>query len=252
MLRRILFLSILSFIYSAHAVVTTDSWRDAARKAGQSETTQIRSEALAELRKQKNLDQKLILALDTEDRYLALEAISALQLKKLVPDLLSKVEKDIDGFLTLTLSSLLDEANKDKVLSGYSGLLTSKKFKTISPATIVALLEPLGRIGVALPAKSVEQMFKHKYPEVRSSTLQYVRSMALAHKKREYNKVLDSGITSAEFQLRLQTISILQELLSLNIKSTYSLTKLRGICQKEKVKNARESCLQFLSKGGMK
>jgi hypothetical protein len=252
MLRRILLLFAFSTLFSIRAVAATDSWADAARRAGQSETAQVRNEALAELRKQKNLDQKLIAALDTEDRFLALEAISALQLKKLVPDMLSKVESDTDGFLTLTLSSLLDEQNKDKVLNGYTELITSKKTNKLSPATIVAILEPLGRIGIALPVKSVEQLSKHKFPEVRSSALLYVRSMALLHKKREFNKVLDSGLKASEYQLRLQTVSHLHDLSNAGAKTSYSLTQLRGICQKEKIKNVRESCLQFLSKGGMK
>src|SRR5688500_14939679 len=98
MLRRILFFTITNLL-SLHALAATPTWAEAARKAGQSETAQVRSEALAELRKEKNLDQKLIAALDTSDRYLALEAISALQMKKLVPELLDKVEKDKDGFL---------------------------------------------------------------------------------------------------------------------------------------------------------
>jgi hypothetical protein len=212
MLRRIVFSVIIASIIPTVGFTTPTSWIDVARKVGQSESEQVRSKALAELRKQKNLDQKLIAALDTEDRALALEAIANLELKTLVPELQKRVASDKDGFLTLTLSSLLDEKNKDGILKGYTELLKSKKYSKLSPAVVVAELEPLGRIGIELPIKFVGELFKHPYPEVRASTLLYIRAMALTHKKRQYNSFVSKQLKANDYHLRLQAAALAKEL----------------------------------------
>lgn len=224
------------------------NWIQRARKVGQSETPAARNAALAGLRKQKNLSSKLVKALDSKDRALALDAIGALPLKDLVPELQKRASSDPDGFLILTLSSLLDQQNKDSILSTYKEALDNES--EVSPAAIVAMLEPLGRLGEVLDKSILEKLAAHPYPEVRSAVLSYIRAHALLHNKRDHDNLVTKAIGAPEFQIRMQAISFAKEINSQSGKpAILPHSELEKHCLKERASRVREQCLVLIRKG---
>ena len=250
-LQRILVVFAICSLWCANSIAAkgpSSSWINAARRVGQSETAQAREQSLTALRSQKNLNQKLLKALDTSDRALALDAIAALSLKELVPELLERIVRDQDGFLTLNLSSLMDETNKAQILGGYTDLIGSAQYSELSAGAIVAMLEPLGRLGETLSRDEVLKLSRHSFPEVRSATLQYLRAMALAHNDRAHDMIARDFLKSGEFQLRLQAVAFFNELLDKRLPPIYSVSQLRSSCQKEPNKIVRDECLRLLKK----
>lgn len=224
------------------------SWTYRARRVGMGETVAAREAALSSLRKEKNLSAKITAALDSKNRALALDVITALPLKNLVPELQSRAASDPDGFLILALSALLDEQNKDSILKTYTDALSNEA--ELSPAAIVSMLEPLGRLGQALPKDVVERLAAHSFPEVRSSLLAYLRTLALTHNKRDHDAVISKFLTASEFQLRLQAISLLKEVASQTGKTPIvEVAELEKHCQKERPTRIKDQCLSFLRRG---
>src|SRR5688500_12482618 len=97
-------LGICLFALSAQA---KSHWTAFARQVGQSEKTRVA--ALRELKQIKNLDKLLLKSLESPHKHLALDVIGALEMRDLIPELLLRIGADEDGFLTLTLNSLLNE-----------------------------------------------------------------------------------------------------------------------------------------------
>lgn len=225
----------------------SSSWTYWARKVGQSETVADRKRALTQLRSAKNLDSNLKNALSTVDRHLALDAIVALGLKEFVPELLSRVDSDEDGFLTLNLNALLDETNKVQIFNHYVSQLEPARASKISAAAIVAMLEPLGRAGHVLPKATIENLFLHTFPEVRSSVIYYARLMSLRNTRKDYHSILVKGLSAGEFQLRLQAVSVLNELTKLNPSNApVSREELSRRCKREKHSRVKGQCLWIL------
>lgn len=243
------FILILSLSLLAPSAYSAQAWIARARKVGQSETAAARDSALASLRKQKNLAEKLTKALDTKDRPLALDAIGALPMKNLIPELQNRVPTDSDGFLILTLSSLLDNENKDSVLKTYTETLNGN-IESVSAGAIVAMLEPLGRLGEQLSKETLTKLEAHAYPEVRSSLLSYLRVLTLTHNKRDNDAMITKALAAPEFQLRLQAVSIIKEI-SLQAGRTPIIApaELDKHCQKEAAVRVKEQCLTFLRRG---
>lgn len=238
---------VLSFTFVGLEAEGAESWVARARKVGQSETPAAREGALRSLRKHKNLSAKLVKALDTSNRALALDVIAALPLKSLLPELQARVSSDPDGFLILALSSLIDETNKDSVLKTYTEALNDSD--RLSPGAIVAILEPLGRLGQPIENEIALKLWSHPYPEVRSSLLSYIRVTALTHKKRDYDAIALKGLRASEFQLRLQTISFLNELTTAGSTPLLKVSELEKHCQKERSVRIKSQCLSFLRRG---
>jgi hypothetical protein len=226
-----------------------DTWLHWARSVGQAESD--RAVAIKHLRLEKNLQEKLLAALETKDRSLALDVMSALELKKMIPELLTRVETDKDGFLTLTINSLLDSGNQTSILASYQTRLRAESFEKNTAAVIVAMLEPIGRLGVVLPPESMELIFSHAYPEVRAAGLYYLREMAMTHHQRINESMLKGLLKAKEFQVRLQTVAVLTELLNLPESSLHTTSKeLFAQCESEANEKIKDSCLSLLKKRG--
>lgn len=196
--------------FGATEASAAERWTVLARRVGQSE--EFRARAIRELKNRKNLSQELRRGLKTSDRPLALEVISALEVKSLVPDMIALVPSDRDGFLILGLNAMMTEKNQKQILATYSKQLTPQTFGAVSAGALVAILEPYGRLGIKLPPDSADLLEKHKSPEVRGSLLYYVRVMALRHRNFDHVGVVDRMARATEYQLRYQAESIRREL----------------------------------------
>jgi hypothetical protein len=127
----------LFLIFHVSAQAQTEAkWLRWARHVGEAERNKEAS--LRRLKALPDLEKTLLDALKTPNRSFALDVIGALKLTSLLPKLLPEVEKDPDGFLTLTLNSLMTADNLKSFVEVYVPLL---KNKDIKPATLVAVLE---------------------------------------------------------------------------------------------------------------
>lgn len=232
-----------SFFSKVHA---SPAWTDLARKVGESEEN--RASVIAQLRKVPNLRSILKKSIYSKDRPLALDTISALELKDMVGELLFHVPADPDGFLTVAINSMMDAKNQTQILKSYSENLSPSSLPKMSAASIVAQLEPLGRLSVVLPPESIALLQAHPSPEVRSSTLYYVRVMGLRNKHFENVDTLSLMLKATEFQLRLQAVSIAAELMAVAPKEKLpSREALKSVCDSEKTPSVKSACLSFLA-----
>lgn len=174
------------------------TWTVLARRVGFSE--EYREAAVRELRSMRGLDAQLSRALTTDDRPLALEVITDLNLRQFVPRMISLVPSDEDGFLTLAVNSMMTEANRPRVLSLYSDLLSD--WRAHSVGSIVAMLEPLGRLGKRLPRTTLVALKSHPSPDVRDATLYYLRMMSLRHGSTDNVDLVDALTHDSTVQVR--------------------------------------------------
>lgn len=219
------------------------AWNRLARVVGQSETAEERARAIADLRARQDLPAQLISALETPDRLLALDVIVALSLRELVPDLLGRVASDADGFLVLNLNALLSPDNKNQIFVKYKELLGPRYNPTMSPGALVAMLEPLGRVGVSLSRTTVTSLSRHDSPEVRSAVVYYARTLALRHGRSEHVDVLKKALAADEFQIRLRAVSAFAELFRSSERAPLSRAKLLRHCKSETHVKVRAQCL---------
>jgi HEAT repeat protein len=190
--------------FGANPETPSRSWTRLARQVGQTEKT--RKSAMKKLREMKDLNSTLLKALDSQDRALALDVIANMQLNELVPELLTRLSSDEDGFLVLALNSLLNEKNKSLILNTYSEKLSPGRPAIYSAASVVAMLEPLGRLGTLLPRTTLAPLFSHDFPEVRMAALSYVRIMTLQHHNRQFMDLAYKALQSTPLQLRVQAL----------------------------------------------
>ena len=233
------------------ALNSDNDWTRWARAVGQSEEN--RDIVIAKLHAIKNLKTKLIEALPTKNRAMALDVMAALEMHDLVGDLLVYMSADEDGFVTLTISSLMDAKNQGETIAAYTENLKSENVSRFSPPTIVAMLEPLGRIGTQLPNSTIETLAKHSSPDVRSATLYYLRMMALSNHEHGQDQYVQKFLKSSEFQVRLQAVSILAEFSrsrdsGFKLENLVEQDELKSLCRKEKATVVRKSCLSLTEK----
>lgn len=232
-------LSLFAFLFSLAASAAA-SWTDLARKVGESEEN--RASVIAQLRKIPSLKKKISKAIYTKDRPLALDVISALGMKDMIPDLLLHVPADPDGFLTIALNSMMDSKNQKSILESYK---TNVSTKGVSNAAIVAMLEPLGRLNVVLERSVLDALAESPSPEVRSSVLYYLRVMALRNHRFENLDLLAKLLKAPEFQLRLQAVSIGTEVGA--HPGVPSRDEMKVVCESEKTASIKAACLSFVA-----
>lgn len=194
------------------SISKNSSWKVLARKVGQSED--FRAGAIRELRRMGSLSKDLREGLRGNDRPLALEVISALEIKSLIPDMIDLVPTDSNGFLILGLNSMVTEKNQKLILDTYLNQLSSKNIGTNSNGALMAMLEPMGRMGIKIPNSAVQNLKSNESPEVRSSLLYYVRMMVLRHRNFEHVEIVNEMTKASEYQIRLQAESISSEIAS--------------------------------------
>lgn len=186
-------------------------WTALARQVGQSETEAERTAAIRELRRLPDLSRVIRKALDTSERPLALEVISALEMQALIPELTDRAAIDRDGFTAVALNSMLTDRNKNRILKIYAARLQTD-LDRLSDAVIVAFMEPIGRLSYQLPRSTLVALKDHASPDVRASLLYYLRLMALrAHNEQNVDLVADL-LQAPEYQVRLQAQSITSEM----------------------------------------
>ena len=231
---------LFAFLFSFSAFAEAPSWKDLARKVGESE--EHRAAVIAQLRKVPSLKTKLSQAIYSKDRPLALDVISALDMKELIPDLLLHVPADPDGFLTVAVNAMMDSQNQKRILDSYKDTLASSG---VSFAALVAMLEPLGRMNVSISREVLLNLSVSASPEVRSAVIYYLRIMALRNKRYDNLDLLAGFLKSREFQLRLQAVSVAGEIGAR--AGVPAVTEMKSVCEAERTPSIRSACLAFIA-----
>lgn len=225
-------------------------WTQLARQVGQNETES--ANAIAKLKKIKNLQPTLLKALDTPLKPLALDVISALRMENLIPHLLERVNSDEDGFLVLTINSLLSNGTRDEILNAYIDNLDPLRISGFSPAALMAMLEPLGRAENTLPKDYIEELLAHDFPEVQSATLHYLRLRILRAGENAYSSFIMKSLQSPYSQIRLQSVYLIGEIKSKVANDrTIDLNKVMQACRAEKIEALKQKCLSVTHDQGM-
>ena len=202
-----------------------------------------RSTVISRLRKIDDLEAKVKLGLKSPDyRYYALDIISALELKDFIEPLQSSVLVDVDGYNILTLNTLLDKKSVKPIAEAYRKHIETN-ISTLSPGAIVALIDSLARWGTPMTKQSVESLLAHNYTEVRLSVLDYLRSMILVYRKKNYLNFLPKLMDMQPFQVRLKSLYLFDDLPGGSARG-----KLLGNCFKDKNALVRLQCRRFQEK----
>lgn len=219
MLRNALILILLIFTSKeaspkAPALLTGNgpAWAlEALRMTGESDA--VRERALQRLRKMPGLENLLRQELSGARAGLALDVISALEIRSLLPDLLKSAREDQAGFIYLTLNNLMTSKNRRDLVRFYKKQVLCKFLCQISDPGKVVILETLARLNEELAAEDLQDLYSDsKWPEVQVAILDYVRAAVLKHKKENYASLLKLGLNSEVRQLREQAQAIFNEL----------------------------------------
>jgi hypothetical protein len=251
--RALFMTTILLLTPAASGAVKNDNappWTVLARHVGQNEKAS--AVAIAKLRKTKDIEKTLTSALGTKDRFLALDVIAALRLTDMIPRLVENIPEDDDGFTTLTVNALIDSKNKSLVLSTYERHIASGT-DALSPAAIVAMLEPLGRLNHPLPKAALKRLAAHEYPEVVSAALLYARTRSIGHQSKEPLEMLHQTLDSPSAQIRIQSLYLADEIAGLEtLRPAIEQARLKSVCAKERTPMVKSKCNETLSRWGSK
>lgn len=184
------------------------SWSESARRfTGESQL--VRENEIKNLRRYPNLNAELKRALGSSEHFLALDVISALRLRELFSDLLVFSERDHTGYSYHVINSLFEKQDEDRVRALYLQRLDSSK---TSPASKMAILDALARMGITLGNERVERLLRDESPEVRSATLSVIRSELVFRNVQRNLPYLEKTIEDPIFQIRIQTLYLVSEL----------------------------------------
>jgi hypothetical protein len=183
-------------------------WTEPARRLiGEPDAVTKRS--IAELRRDKALPEKLKKALGTKDHFLALDVISTLKMRELVPTLLAFAERDRTGYSYHALNGLIERKDEERVTKLYVERLAKEK---TSLASKMALLDTVGRFGTDVPTEVLNRLLVEDAAEVRSAALYYLRNGILLRRRQELYPFLKSAAKDPTFQIRLQTLYLVSEI----------------------------------------
>lgn len=216
---------------------------DARRLTGESE--RVRKEAIARLRKNTDLESLLQQGLRSGHRFLALDVITALDLKTMLSELVVDARQDTSGYTYHALNTLMDSQNQRELLKVYVQRLEEEN----SPAATVALLDALSRTRESLGTNLLDRLFRSEHPEIRSATLYYVRSRVMKFKQSAFLPYLDRGIRDEAFQIRLQALYQLAEMpLAVRRRNRVTLLKSLESCVKDPVEEVKTLCKSISAK----
>lgn len=177
------------------------------------ESDEVRERALRRLRKIPDLENTIKKELNGPKKALALDVISALEMRSLLPDLLGAALNDETGFVYLTLNNLMTSKNRGELVPFYKKqLLCRFMCKTSGPAQVV-IIETLARLNEEIEVAELEKLFdKTSWPEVQGAILDYTRYMVTKFKKDSYAVLLKKGLEAETIQLQQQTLSVISEI----------------------------------------
>jgi len=236
------FLTALSLLHATF--LFAQDWSDQARRlTGHSHET--RTQALKELRSLDGLQGILVPALETKQKYLALEVIGALSLKWAIPHLIRLADRDENGVGYLTLNSLIDTENSTQILGFYLERLRSQNRTLPSVTAQMVILDTLGRTGTLLSEQELLFLMSSAPYETRSSVLYYVRLIAKQRGKALFPNVLKVALLDKAGTIRIQALHSIKD------QTFAPPDSLKGIlrdCTDDSLEAVRALCSELLKR----
>ena len=233
MAKRWLFALFLSFVITSAA---SPSWTNSASKlSGYPEAE--RRKAILALNAYPHLTQELTRQLTGEEKYLALEVISALRLTSLLPKLISLATQDENGAIYLTINTLTTRENYGQISRFYQERFRNRG--EISDPALVVMLDTLGRFNWAAEETELLDVYTSPSPEVRSAVLYYARLLGIERKRIIYGELIKRALSDSAFSLRLQALYHLADLSKLNVPG---VSVFLSLCAKDDNRDVREKC----------
>ena len=184
--------------------------REALKLTGESNF--VRSVAIKNLQRIPNLPEILLREIKGPQRALALDVITALQIKTLVPRLLELAVNDDSGQTYLTIDTLITADNISQVLEVYQRRLLCRWWcAPISAAAKIVVIETLGRTETMLSAARLRWLFRENTFEVRSAVLRYTRRFLLRGEHIEFLEIVHLALSSQPHQVRSQARFLLAD-----------------------------------------
>lgn len=162
--------------------------------------------ATAALRKIPNLPHLLKAELNGPNKYLALELISSLSLKSLMPELTRLSATDKNGAIHLTITSLIDEKNAAEIQTLFRAHLIEIRHQPL--VVQVVLLDTLARFQTPLSSELLLSLFKSDASEMRLAVLNFINLQPEEIKKNNFKTVLDLGLVDSTESVRLRAEAI--------------------------------------------
>jgi hypothetical protein len=152
-------------------------WVDwAERLSGESDW--VRERAIDQIRKTPNLEEVLRRELDGPHRLLAMDAITSLSMKQMLPRLMELSERDEDGFSYLAINALIAPDTQEKIAALYRLRLEGKEEpEERSSVAKMAMLDGLALMHVPLSREALGKLLADSSFEARSAALGYLYSM---------------------------------------------------------------------------
>jgi hypothetical protein len=207
------------------------------------ESALVRAEAIEKLKATPDIDKVLVAALTTEKKYLALDAITALERHAMVPELLERARGEDDAALLLTANSLLTTANKPKIVAAYRERMSPKRRSESSLAAQAVMLDTLARTGAILPDDEIKGLLGDPAPEIRSAALYYLRFLLRRVKRAEHVELAAGLLKDRAYQIRVQAWLLLRDTPGLPMK------KWNPQCEAEENTEVRAVCFPLVGVG---
>ena len=186
----------------------TLNWTDRARRLT-GESDRVRAEEIAGLRTMPGIEDALRKALGTRDQFLAFDVIVALGLNVFVPDLMEFSERDPTGYAYHALNAVALGADRAKVLALYRRRIRNRD---LAPVAKMTLLDSLARTAEEISTSDLERLLADRVPEVRMSAIGYLRNLILRSARAGDVKLLAERLGDPADRLRLQALSIFEEI----------------------------------------
>ncbi len=176
------------------------------------ESDYVRTASLRELKKLKSLKSDLREGLQGDHRALALDAIVALQLKEMLPELVQASASDRDGFVHLALYTLSDAESRPKLTTLFIDRLKATGEKKMPAGAKLAALDMLALWQAPLSVQDLIWLLRDDSHEVRLAALSFARSFLMKGKQRDYQWIVERALQSNPYQLRVRALYVASEL----------------------------------------
>jgi len=178
------------------------------------ESQKVRNKAISKLKRIPDLAELLRFELEGKDYHQALDIITVLNIKELLPDLIRLSIYDDSGHFYLTLNTFTSNRSVlSRIKKIYVSRLNDARGLGLAPVVQMILLDTLGRAGVRLPLKSVLYFLEAEHYEIKSAAVYYARLHLLRKKPAvKFIPVLKRAMNLEPFQLRVQTYYTISEL----------------------------------------
>jgi len=217
------------------------SWQyHAARLSGRSEW--VHQSSVQALRKIKQIEKTLGEALKTPDKYLALDAIAALSLHGLLPELMQASYQDELGAVHQTINALITAENAGSIAAFYTERLAGLSEAALSVPAHTAVLDVLGRLQHELPERQVAAQLAAPDFDIRSAALYYIRLIQRGRKKPAYLESVRQALRDPAYLLRLQAVHTLRDR---NYPKPESWDGLVALCAQDTDAQVKAACLEL-------